>query len=855
MNINLVAAKLNADLETGLTQEERQRRLRAGANILEREKTSVALVFLSQFADTMVLMLLAATLVSAVLGEYADALTIMIIVILNSVLGFIQEYKAERSLEALRELAAPMAQVLCAGEVKLLPAAELVPGDIVFIKAGDRVPADLQIFDTVNLEIDESPFTGESLPVAKDEDSDKPYAYMGCLVTRGRSKGVVVATGMNTEMGKIAHMLEKAEQQPTPLQRRLSRLGNTLVVICTVICLVVAAAGVLRGESLYKMFMAGVSLAVAAIPEGLPAVVTLCLTFGLQRMLRRNAIARKLPAVETLGCATVICSDKTGTLTENRMTAEKVYADGKVFLLTGEELKQNGAWEQELTWLLTLAAVCNGAVLQEEGKGTTVIGDPTDGALLMAAAKAGLARGRLLQRYQLLKEHPFESRRKMMSVVVRDVETNVVYSFVKGAPEVLLSRCSSVRGQRAETERICGQWAKEAYRLLAVAWKECKYAPVNQQQAESDLVLSGIIALKDPPRPQVPEAIRRCLQAGIKPIMITGDHRETAIAIAERIGLPVEPGGVVTGQELEAMSDRELEEKVSMFSVCARVYPQHKMRIVRALKRRGHVVAMTGDGVNDAPAVKEADIGIAMGISGTEVTKEAASLVLADDNFATIVAAVEEGRVIYNNIRRFIRFLLTCNTGEVFTMFFAILLGFPLPLRAIQILWVNLVTDGLPALALSLEPGGEGIMEQPPRPREENIMARGMGADIFGTGLCIGVLTLAVFAYSLAGGQPLVYGQTMALATLISIQLIFSLDCRKNEDGKTSGIRSNLWLAGALLVSYGLLLLVLYVPTLRVVFGTVGLSLRDWGIVIVFSLLPLLAQSSLRRLRAKRVRG
>ncbi len=441
-----------------------------------------------------------------------------------------------------------------------------------------------------------------------------------------------------------------------------------------------------------------------------------------------------------------------------------------------------------------------------------------------------------------------------MSVVVRDVETNVVYSFVKGAPEVLLSRCSSVRGQRAETERICGQWAKEAYRLLAVAWKECKFAPANQQQAESDLVLSGIIALKDPPRPQVPEAIRRCLQAGIKPIMITGDHRETAMAIAERIGLPVGPGGVVTGQELEAMSDRELEEKVSLFSVCARVYPRHKMRIVQALKRRGHVVAMTGDGVNDAPAVKEADIGIAMGISGTEVTKEAASLVLADDNFATIVAAVEEGRVIYNNIRRFIRFLLTCNTGEVFTMFFAILLGFPLPLRAIQILWVNLVTDGLPALALSLEPGGEGIMEQPPRPREESIMARGMGTDIFTTGLFIGVLTLAVFAYSLAGGQPLMYGQTMALATLISIQLIFSLDCRKNEDGKTSGIRSNLWLAGALLVSYGLLLLVLYVPALRMVFGTVALSLRDWGIVIVFSLLPLLAQSFLRRVRAKRVR-
>lgn len=852
MKINLVAAELNTDLETGLTREERQRRLRAGANILEREKTSVALVFLSQFADTMVMMLLAATLVSAVLGEYADALTIMIIVILNSLLGFVQEYKAERSLEALRELAAPMAKVLCAGEIKLLPAAELVPGDIVFIKAGDRVPADVQVFDTVNLEIDESPFTGESLPVAKYEEAEQPYAYMGCLVTRGRSKGVVVATGMGTEMGKIAHMLGKAEQQPTPLQRRLSRLGNTLVVICTVICLVVAAAGVLRGEPLYKMFMAGVSLAVAAIPEGLPAVVTLCLTFGLQRMLRRNAIARKLPAVETLGCATVICSDKTGTLTENRMTAEKVYAWGKVIKLTGEN--KQGELEMELDWLLTVGAVCNGAVLQDEGKGKVVIGDPTDGALLMAAANRGLTKKRL-ERFQVLQEHPFESRKKMMSIVVRDKETNRVYSFVKGAPEVILAGCDLGGGQRAETEEICWQWAKDAYRLLAVAWKECKYPPVNQLEAESDLVLSGIIALKDPPRPQVPEAIRRCLRAGIKPIMITGDHRETAIAIANRIGLPVGPGGVVTGQDLEAMNDLELEEKVSRFSVCARVYPEHKMRIVRALKKRGQVVAMTGDGVNDAPAVKEADIGIAMGIAGTEVTKEAASLVLADDNFATIVAAVEEGRVIYNNIRRFIRFLLTCNTGEVFTMFFAILLGFPLPLRAIQILWVNLVTDGLPALALSLEPRGPGIMEQPPRPRDESIMARGMGADIFSTGLLIGVLTLAIFAFSLAGGRPLVYGQTMALATLISIQLIFSLDCRQNDDGKTPGIRSNLWLAGALLVSYGLLLLVLYVPALRAVFGTVALTLKDWGIVLVFSLLPLLAQSTLRKLRTKRLRG
>lgn len=862
MKIEEVAAELKTDLERGLTAAERRLRLQKGPNILDSRRSSALLVLLSQFADTMVLMLLAATLVSAILGEFADALTIMIIVVLNALLGFAQEFKAERSLEALRDLAAPAAQIVCAGEIKLVPAAELVPGDIVFVKAGDRVPADMQIFNAASLEIDESPFTGESLPVPKYEDGEKPYAYMGCLVTRGRSKGLVIATGMRTQMGKIAHMLEKAEQQPTPLQSRLSKLGNILVILCSAICLIVMAAGVLRGEPMYKMFMAGVSLAVAAIPEGLPAVVTLCLTFGLQRMLRRNAIARKLPAVETLGCATVICSDKTGTLTRNRMTAEKVYTGGAVFDLTSEGYNLEGPWGQApspLSWLLTVGAICNGATLQQENNKLKIIGDPTDGALLMAAAKGGLTKSRLLERFEIVKEYPFESRTKMMSVVARDLWTGAVYAFVKGAPEVILSRCSFVRGQwgpvpfgamqRAGADKICRQWAGEAYRLLAVAWKECKYLPLDQQETESELIFSGIIALYDPPRPQVPEAIRRCLRAGIKPIMITGDHPETAIAIAQRIGLPFGPGGVVTGQELEAMSDQELEDKISSFSVCARVYPEHKMRIVRALKKRGHVVAMTGDGVNDAPAVKEADIGIAMGIAGTEVTKEAASFVLADDNFATIIAAVEEGRAIYNNIRKFIRFLLTCNTGEVFTMFFAILLGFPLPLRAIQILWVNLVTDGLPALALSLEPGGAGIMEQPPRSRNESVMARGMGADIFGTGLFMGVLTLAVFAFSLAGKRALAYGQTMALATLISIQLLFALDCRQNEDGKTPGIHVNPWLAGALVISYGLLFLVLYLPALRGVFGTVALSPRDWGIVLAVSLLPLLARTAVRKIR------
>lgn len=860
MGIEETAAKLKTDLGKGLSREERRRRLQKGPNELVKSRSSPVLIFLNQFADTMVVMLLAATLVSAFLREYADALTIIIIVVLNAVLGFVQEFKAERSLEALRELAAPTAQIVTGGEVKMVSAAELVPGDIVFIRAGDRVPADLQIYNSTSLEVDESPFTGESLPAIKDERGEEPFVYMGCLVTRGKSQGLVTATGMNTRMGLIAHLLDKAQQEPTPLQKRLSRLGNILVLACSIICLIVVAAGVFRGEPLAKMFMAGVSLAVAAIPEGLPAVVTLCLAFGLQRMLRRNAIARKLPAVETLGCTTVICSDKTGTLTQNRMTAEKGFTGGATYDITADKNGGPQGVHPNIAWLLTAGAVCNGAILQLVNGGLKVIGDPTDGAMLLAAHREGITAEKLQERYQVVKEFPFTSERKMMSVVARDLWTGRVYVFAKGAPEVILPLCQLVQGrwgekplafcqrQHGQVDRISSRWAREAYRLLAVAWKEWEKIPERQEEAESQLTFSGLVALKDPPRPQAPEAIKRCLRAGIKPIMITGDHRETALAIAHRIGLPVGPGGVITGRELDALSPEELAARIPSLAVCARVYPEHKLRIVRALKLLGQVVAMTGDGVNDAPAVKEADIGIAMGIAGAEVTKEAASFVLVDDNFATIVAAVEEGRVIYGNIRKFIRFLLTCNTGEVFTMFFALILGFPLPLRAIQILWINLVTDGLPALALSLEPGGAGIMEQPPRSPSESIMARGLGADFFSFGLLIGILTVGVFVFSLVRVRVLSYAQTMALSTLISIQLLFALDCRQNEDGKTPGIRANPWLAGAIIISFGLLFLVLYWPTLRGVFGTVALSWRDWGIITAVSLLPLLARGTMRKI-------
>ncbi|MGI6364622.1 MAG: cation-translocating P-type ATPase [Bacillota bacterium] len=856
--------QLGSDPSAGLASEERFRRQRQyGLNKLEEKRSfRPLLLFLGQFGDTMVLMLLAATLVSAVLGEYADALTIMTIVVLNAVLGFVQEFKAERSLEALQSFSAPRAQIICDGEVRSVPAEELVPGDIVFLKAGDRVPADVRIFASSSLEVEESPLTGETVPVPKSEDGEDCYAYMGCLVTRGRSMGVVVATGMNTRMGQIADMIHQAEQPPTPLQQRLSRLGNVLVAVCLVICLFVVIAGVLRGEQLYKMFMAGVSLAVAAIPEGLPAVVTLCLAIGLQRMLKRRAIARKLPAVETLGSATVICSDKTGTLTENKMTAERIYTGGSILAVTGKgyslegEILGAGKMPGHLNWLLTVGVVCNGANLKKRGEKTEILGDPTDGALLVLAAKQGLYKNRLLERLQVLREYPFDSKKKMMTTLVRDRD-GTYFSLVKGAPEVVLPLCRRVAANAGtlpltgevlgQINSVCEEWASQAYRLLAVAWRASPAPYASQAQAESDLVFGGIIALNDPPRPEVPGAVRQCLQAGIRPVMITGDHKATAVAIARRIGLPFTAQGVVTGAELEEMDDRELERRIDSISICARVYPEHKMRIVRILKKKGHVVAMTGDGVNDAPAVKEANIGIAMGIAGTEVTKEAASLVLADDNFATIVSAVEEGRVIYGNIRKFIRFLLACNTGEVFTMFFAMLLGFPLPLRAIQILWVNLVTDGLPALALSMEPAGPGIMQAPPRPKDESILARGLGRNIFSTGLSIGVLTLITFVIGLSRGN-LDYARTLALATLITVQLVFALECRRNDGDKAAPLFANLWIVAALAVSTGLLLAVLYIPQLQAVFATVAPSRSDWLIILGFSLLPFMLVQVLRRL-------
>ncbi len=871
----------------GLTRREAERRLaKVGPNILKEEKKpSLIFKFLEQFKDFMVLVLLGATVISFLLQEYSDALVIIIIVFLNACLGFFQEFKAEKSLEALKKLAAPGARVLRGREIRSISAREVVPGDIVYLEAGDKVPADVRLLEATNLAVDESALTGESeavnknvLPLSGHKDLSpgdlRNMAFMGTVAARGRGSGVVVATGMQTEMGKIAHMIQHTETEITPLQKRLASLGKILVTVCLVICAAVVVLGILRGEAVYKMFLAGVSLAVAAIPEGLPAVVTIALALGVQRMIKRKAIVRKLPAVETLGCATVICSDKTGTLTQNKMTVRQIYAGFNHYRVEGEGYDPHGkiylgsrevepGKDSGLRMVMGISALCTSARLTRcsssvssrlpSGKTSSwkIQGDPTEGALLVAAAKGGFWREDLEQREKRIEEYPFDSERKRMTVVYENKQKQR-RAYTKGAPDVILELCTHYfdNGRirvlddslRKEIMKKNESLASQALRNLAFAYRELpadKGFTLAEKQVERELIFVGIMGMIDPPRPEVFPAVQKCRKAGIKTVMITGDHQNTALAIARSLDL-IPPGGkTVTGDDLNRLNDRQLEELADQIYVYARVSPAHKLRIVRALKNRGHVVAMTGDGINDAPAVKEADIGIAMGVSGTDVTKEAASLVLADDNFSTIVSAIEEGRNIYNNIRKFIRFLLSCNTGEIFTMFVALLIGLPLPLRPIQILWVNLVTDGLPAMALGVEPPEKGIMKIPPRQKEEGIFARGLWQKILNRGSMIGLLTLVSFYAGYTATGELERARTMAFVTLIMLQLVHVFECRSERlpFWKVS-LKSNMYLIGAVGISFGMMLAVIYWPFLQGIFRTTLLTAEEWFLVLVLSVLP-----------------
>ena len=899
-------AALHTDARYGLAGAEARRRLQeAGLNQLQaRPAVPPYRIFLAQFQDFMVLVLLAATAVSAFLGEIADAVTIVAIVIINAVLGFIQEYRAERSLEALKEMAAPEARVRRDGEVQRVAAREIVPGDILLLESGDRVAADALLLQAVNLQADEAALTGESLPVNKRPGAlagtvavgdRRNIVHQGTAITSGRGEAVVVATGMHTEVGRIAGMLQEVEDEDTPLQKRLAALGRWLVLACLAICTAVVIAGSLRGEELYGMFLAGVSLAVAAIPEGLPAIVTVCLALGVQKMVQRHAIIRKLPAVETLGCATVICTDKTGTLTRNEMTVRQAWMGGRCLQVSGTGYSPRGEYlaggrrvavEGDLKILLTAAAMCNNALLQKAGltiggwlrrgngqgpaKGPatprageglpngffskifagrnggswSISGDPTEGALLVAAAKGGLWRERLEQKEPRVAELPFDSGRKRMSVICR--AGRGLRAYVKGAPDIILDLCDRILvdgrvrplddSWRRQVQTANEAMASEALRVLALACRDLAAdTEIKEEQVERKLILVGLMGMQDPPRPEAAAAIRVCHQAGIKVVMITGDHQATARAVAQELGLAAAPGQVVSGREIEAMTDAELLRMAPQVNVYARVSPHHKLRIVRALKANGHITAMTGDGVNDAPAIKEADIGIAMGRSGTDVAREAAAMVLADDNFASIVAAIEEGRGIYDNIRKFIRYLLSCNIGEVFTMFAAVISGLPLPMVPIQILWMNLVTDGLPAMALGVDNKEPGLMQRPPHPTGESVFARGLGKGMVTLGLQIGLATLAVFILGLyLGDGDIITARTLAFTTLVMAQLFVVFECRSEHYSPFAvGYFSNPYLVLAVACSMVMQLLVLYVPLLQAVFKTVPLNSFHWGIVLV----------------------
>jgi Ca2+-transporting ATPase len=889
-----IVAALGSDARSGLGDDEVRRRLEQhGRNELAAEKPVPRWRrFLAQFQDVLVVLLLVATAISAALWFYEreaplpyEALAIFAVVLLNAAMGYVQESRAEAAVAALRAMSAADASAIRNGERRTVPATDLVPGDIILVDEGDTIPADARLIESAALQTSEAALTGESLPVAKDTapivgdaalGDRHNMVFSGTAVTYGHGKAIVTHTGMQTEMGRIAGLLKTTADEDTPLQKELDRTGRLLGLVVIVIAIVMIATIIVvedvRGlSSIFDVLILGVALAVAAVPEGLPAVVTAVLSIGVQRMARRNAIIRHLSAVETLGSATVIASDKTGTLTKNEMTVRVVVTASGRFTFEGSGYEPAGAVRRdggavegpprlELERALCVADRANNAVVQQKESRWVVQGDPTEGALLVAARKAGVTSDALDKRLPRVAEVPFSSERKLMSTLHRDLdqpERGIIFS--KGAPDVLLARCAfEVIGdgrrlltdeRRAAILQTNESLAGEALRTLGVAarWLPIDALPRDGASPadgiEHDLAFAGLIGMIDPPRPEAKEAVARARSAGIRPLMITGDHPRTASVIAQELGIAAD-GRVMTGAELDKLSDDARAAAVGEVSVYARVNPEHKLRIVDALRRRGAVVAMTGDGVNDAPALKKADIGVAMGITGTDVSKEAADMVLADDNFASIVAAVEEGRAIFANIRKFLRYLLSSNIGEVLTMFFGVLLagriglrgqgdGVVLPLLATQILWINLVTDGPPALALGVDPPDDDLMRQPPRPPGEGVLTARMWRGIAFVGIIMAIGTLFVIDVSLPGGfiegnGDLPYAQTMAFTTLMLFQIFNAVDARSDERSAFTRLFTNQWLWLAIGVSVLLQVAVVYVPLLQRAFGTVPLSAIDW---------------------------
>ncbi|MGB9712275.1 cation-translocating P-type ATPase [Dissulfurimicrobium hydrothermale] len=838
----VVAKKLKTDLNQGLTVDEAKRRLEdIGPNALPEEKRrGLAELFLDQFKDFLIILLIAAAAVSGALGEYVDAAAIVVIITINAVIGLVQEYKAEKAIEALKSLAAAHALVKRDGAVIEIPTSELVPGDLVLLDAGRIVPADLRLIEGTMLKVQEAALTGESIPVDKRPDkvfaSNAPIGdrqnmvFKGTQVVLGRGLGIVVATGAATELGRIAGLIAEQKDTKTPLQKRLSAFGRQLGLIALAICAIVFVIGLLRGEDLLLMFLTSVSLAVAAVPEALPALAAIALALGAKRMVQINALVRRLPAVETLGSVTAICTDKTGTLTENSMRCERfwtVQTSDALEALPISAVEEDIAWR----WLAVAMALCNDASLVRN----SIMGDPTETALLAALDETGLDHEAIRKTYERMAEIPFDSSRRLMTTVHTMPHGGLV-SFTKGAVESVLA-CSSAalvkNGKTALDSKLiltkAEQISESGLRVLAFAMKHHDAVPANLSIVENELVFLGLVGLMDPPRPEAFDAIRQCKKAGITPIMITGDHPATALAIARRLGIAQDRREVMTGDELSELTLDRYETMAKEIKVYARVSPEQKLKIVMALQDRGEFVAMTGDGVNDAPALKKADIGVAMGVTGTDVAKEAADMILLDDNFATIVKAVHEGRRIYDNIRKFIKYILASNSGEIWTIFLAPFLGLPIPLLPIHILWINLVTDGLPGLALAVEPGEKDVMERPPRPPKEGILAQGLGIHAVWVGLLMAFVCLCLQAASIYLSD--MHWQTMVFTVLCLSQMGHVLAIRSEWQSLFSqGLCSNLSLAGAVTLTIVLQLATVYVPLLQSVFKTQALG--PWELII-----------------------